>query len=231
MSQIRHCRICNNTHKFKIKGLLSYPKRFVDKTIQKYYQRLMKKFEEHQIQQVPFSEHHICYILDNDICEHCWLFMHQGFYCQKCQIYNHNTNKESKICSLCNVQYCINCSNQLDIFSQNKLCELCQSHQNEQFGTPSFLLSFLISLIIPCFACSFFLKRMLKTIERFNYSTLQNTLAISAFIMVFPFIYILSILGFLILLIFKISIWIYEQMHDSKIVKLISKFLCVYKTK
>ncbi|CAD8083275.1 unnamed protein product [Paramecium primaurelia] len=231
MSQIRHCRICNNAHKFKIKGLLSYPKHFPDKSIHKYYQRLMKKFEEHNIQQVPFSDDHICYNIENDICEHCWLFMHQGFQCSKCQIYIHNNDKESKICTLCNAQYCIYCENPLELFSQNKLCQTCEQNKNESFGTPSFLISFFISLLIPCFACSFFLKKMIKTIERFQYSTYQYTFAIITFLIIFPFIYIISIIGFLALLIFKLSICILDFLQSSKTVRMISKYLCVYKSK
>ncbi|CAD8119978.1 unnamed protein product [Paramecium sonneborni] len=227
MSQIRHCRICNKTHKYKIKGLLSFPKHFVDKTIHKYYQSLMKKIDQHQIQQVSLSENYICYILENDICKHCWLFMHQGFLCQKCQIYNNNTNKESKICCLCNTQYCINCQNQLDLFSQNKLCENCQLNKDEQFGIPCFLFSFLI-IMIPCFAFILIVKLMLKRIQKFNYSTIQQNLIIIAFFIAFPLLYILSNLGLLILWIGKISKLTLEQMQKSQKVKMIFILIQLY---
>ncbi|CAD8164410.1 unnamed protein product [Paramecium octaurelia] len=230
MSQIRHCQICNTDHNFSIKGLLSYPKHFDDKTIHKYYQRLMKKFEEHNIQQIPFSNDHICYDIENDICEHCWLFMHQGFYCNKCQIYNHNNDNECKICMLCNVQYCINCENPLELFSQNKLCQTCEYNNNEQLGTPTFLISFFISLLIPCFACSFFFKKMMKTVEKFHYTTSQNIFAMITFVLIFPFIYFLSIIGFVALLMFKVLGWIFQILQSFKTVRMISNYLRVYKS-
>ncbi|CAD8206983.1 unnamed protein product [Paramecium octaurelia] len=200
----KQCRICNKKHKFNLKGILSYPKHLLFGTIPNYFRRMTQKLNEKQTQQVSLSDTHICYIINKDICDECWTFMYQGFQCQKCNTYNYHCTQEIKICFLCKAVYCRKCFRRVDLFSQNGLCTFCQFHQSDSANSTRQLFSLFFAFMFPCLAFKYLASKLVKTFEKIQYTQSQKIICVSSFVIMFPLIYCICLIGFGILLIAKV---------------------------
>ncbi|CAD8188551.1 unnamed protein product [Paramecium pentaurelia] len=196
-------RVCNKKHKFNLKGILSYPQQLLFGKIPNYFRRITQKLDEKQVKQVNLSDNHICYMINEDICDVCWKFMYQGFQCQKCNTYNYHSSREKKICCLCKVAYCLKCVRRVDLFSQNGLCTFCQLRHSECTSSIRYLFSLFVALIFPWLAFKYQANRLNETFEKIQYTNLQKIFGFSSFVIMFPLIYCICLIGFSIILICK----------------------------
>ncbi|CAD8126633.1 unnamed protein product [Paramecium sonneborni] len=197
----KQCRICNKEHQSRLKGFLSYPKHLLFGKLPNYFKRLTQKLNEKQIQIVNISDNHICYIIDYDICDGCWQFMYQGFQCRKCNTFNYNYKQEKKQCCLCNALYCQKCDRRVELFSQSGLCSICQMRHIENIKSIKYLFSIFVIWMFPCFAFKHLFTKLIETFDKFQYTNFQKMMCFSSFILIFPLVYSICVIGLTIILI------------------------------
>ncbi|CAD8125194.1 unnamed protein product [Paramecium sonneborni] len=200
----KQCRICNKEHQSNLKGFLSYPKHLLLGKLPNYYQRLTQKLNEKQTQRVSISDNHICYIIDEDICDICWKFMYQGFQCDKCNTYNYDCKPDKKKCCLCMASYCQKCERRVGLFSQKGLCTICQLNNTNNLNSIRYLFSLFLIMIFPCLAFKHLFAKLIETFDKIQYTNYQKMMGFSSFILVFPLIYCICLIGLSILLIGKL---------------------------